>query len=243
MVANWNAKAVAVMGAKSAAGGVHYGGARTGDRVPGLGQSLGEEDYVSDWDEKVPPMSSSSGGDWQETGARPVARPLALAGLMTLEKARKVVDFTCSRLITFCRASLTGKPSWRRWQTFTAAIAIVEWERRKAYAELELAALVKGERSGWQRISTSRTSRLPRGQLVNFSGKPAWSGALGRPPLPESEWLNRYRSRLQKRRARYPGKRRKVGPGAGTGKKRPHFPAVPGTKTQRPPYVLDLPKR
>lgn len=244
MVANFQAKATAVIGASTAAGGVNYGGARVGNRVPGLGQELGEEDYVDTWDEVVPPMSASSGGDWQESGARPVPRTLRMAGLMTLEKGGKIIDSTASRLMTFCRAAMSGeKPSWRRWVTFAAALRIVKWEQKKAHAELKLAAYPKGQRRGWQRISTSRTARLPRGQLVTFSGKPAWSGFRGRPPLPEQVWLNRYRSRLEKRRAKYKGRPRKRGKKAGTGKVRKQGPTVPPTLGQRPPYELKLPKK
>jgi hypothetical protein len=263
MVANFQAKATAIMGAASASGGVGFGGRRYKEKAQGgLGtpfdHSVDEADYISEWDEKIPPMSASSGGDWQESGARPVARTLRLAGLMTLEKGAKVIDSTAARLVTFCRAALSGeKPSWRRWMTFGAALKVVEWERTKARAELKLAALPKGERKGWQRISTTRTTRLPAGRLVTFSGKPAWSGARGRPPLPESEWLNRYRSRLQKRRAKYPGKRRRIGrkplPPRLDGKprkvrkarpkKRPVVPKIPVTAGVRPPYTLRLPDR
>jgi len=153
--------------------------------------------------------------------------------MITELEGRKVLRWVANDATLSMTSTLVlRKPSWRQWMGVTACRRIMIWELEKAYVRLRESCLEKRPRKGWQQISTTHGARLPRFNLGTFNGRPAWRGAIGRPPLPEQVWMNRYRSRLEKRRKK---NKTKFTKNRGPVK-------VPGTINGRPPFEMPLAK-
>lgn len=218
MLHNWAAKCVATLGASPGPGALGHSSAVRkkpgfrGDRETEAGgfetQERGntaENPWVQTWDGDVP--------DWSYVGAEipevalliqadAVEQSLTRSTLIRFDIARQEVEWASRRAVLHFEGQMALERSYRGWSIIEASKTIMMTEKIQALAKVFLALLPKGKRTGRQKISTRRKYRLPVGSFVEFSGKPAWRGARGRPPLSEAQWLARYRKRLERRRAK-----------------------------------------
>jgi len=125
------------------------------------------------------------------------------------------------------RRVAAGRLAWRRWATLAASVNNMKVELPKAEARMKAAVLKWRKRTGIQRVSTTRKG-LKKWGVIKWGGRPGWRAPRGRPVLPADEWRKRYLARLVKRRKT--SKRFKA----------THNPTIPGTRTPRPPVILDL---
>lgn len=200
-----------------------------------LGNPKIEEFGMNKGIEDVDNLPTWSGADGAETTE--VSRGMLASGLITVADAEKALEESSLIVLKRFENALRLQPAaprYRKWAAIRLSQRIMRKQIEVGKVSLLALALKQDNsdtaRGGWQRISTTRRSALPKGQLVTFSGRPAWRGAPGRPALPESVWRSRYLSRLQQRRRKNQTKITR----------RRGVVSIPATKYQRPPFVMPV---
>jgi len=215
MLRSWAAKTTAAQGAKQ----------MVRDAVEGEIAS-----YAFDkWDGVIPGWESGDADSKEE-----LSRQGLFAGVMTLEAAFEVVD----NAALDCQARFEAEKSnrdvkrkaklrWRSWVSPKIAKQVMAKERLMARVALEASALRKAPRVGRQRISTTRSRKVPDAGLLVFSGRTALRMPQGRPALPADVWMSRYLARKSRRQARDKIKFRRSR----------ELPMPPTTKFERPKSI------
>jgi len=215
MLRSWAAKTTAAQGAKQ----------MVRDAVEGEVAS-----YAFDkWEGVIPGWESGDADSKEE-----LSRQGLFAGVMTLEAAFEVVD----NAALDCQARFEAEKSnrdvkrkaklrWRSWVSPKIAKQVMAKERLMARVALEASALRKAPRVGRQRISTTRSRKVPDAGLLVFSGRTALRMPQGRPALPADVWMSRYLARKSRRQARDKIKFRRNRP----------LPVPPTTKFERPTSI------
>jgi len=215
MLRSWAAKTTAAQGAKQ----------MVRDAVEGEIAS-----YAFDkWEGVIPGWESGDADSKEE-----LSRQGLFAGVMTLEAAFEVVD----NAALDCQARYEAEKSnrdvkrkaklrWRSWVSPKIAKQVMAKERLMARVALEASALRKAPRVGRQRISTTRSRKVPDAGLLVFSGRTALRMPQGRPALPADVWMSRYLARKSRRQARDKIKFRRNRP----------LPVPPVTMFERPKSI------
>lgn len=229
MLQGWCMDCTGSLGASPGLGDVDYGIARVRAEDVGNSPAdwpygypipeelLGREKFYDCTPENVPNISGLIGGDGQQTVELTLEetskKALGRSHLLPLEHAVAVakqasVDCLAELGVRMARMqSRTHRASrFRAWASY--AMAARHMAKRLAQCEdnlLKSCYPVRAGKKGVQRISV-RSVRgkgkkpLPRRGWFRYNGKPAYRAAVGRPLLPEAEWLRRYWARAAKRR-------------------------------------------
>jgi len=200
MLRSWAAKTTAAQGAKQ----------MVRDAVEGEIAS-----YAFDkWDGVIPGWESGDADSKEE-----MSRQGLFAGVMTLEAAFEVVDNAALDCQARFEAEKKNRDAvlkvrhqnrylvkanlrWRSWVSPKIAKQVIAKERLMARVALEASVLRKAPRVGRQRISTTRSRKVPDAGLLVFSGRTAIRMPQGRPALPADVWMSRYLARKSRRQAR-----------------------------------------
>jgi len=186
MLRSWAAKVTAAQGSKQLANDLH--------------EYLVESYSVERWQGEIPTWK---GGDTSNVEA---TRANLFSGVMTLEKGLSCIDDAandCVARYKTARARQNRKRvRWRWWVSDKIATSVMARERLMTRIALEATALRKGRRAGRQKISTTRRSKVPESGRFVFGGRTAWRQPVGRPALPEADWLARYMTRKSRRQRR-----------------------------------------
>jgi len=186
MLRSWAAKVTAAQGGKQLAADVL-------------------EDFVENysaerWKGEIPTWE---GGD---TSKENVSKEQLFKGVMTMEKAFACVDDAandCVARYATQRARQNRKVKrWRWWVGDKIATNVMARERLMTRTAIQAVALKKNPRMGRQKILTTGRSSIPESGRFVFGGRSAWRQPVGRPALPQIEWMARYNTRKMKRQKR-----------------------------------------
>ncbi len=204
MLHSWAVDVVAGMGASLGLGAVAFGHKLMETQVLGDWVPVSvPESRVADRFIRERPMSHSNAVAWSEPGE--MSAPIGLAStddgaarshLVTLAVADDaLLDAARMAIRDFRLRQRAMGNSWRRRMATTRAA--IRLGALVSLARAELVAMCYPARKaakGSQCISTGTRRKLPVGAMT-WNGKPAWRAPVGRPALPEAEWLARYRAR------------------------------------------------
>lgn len=200
---------------------------------------------VADWDNDTSPDDESkwrayfpdSPPDIDITGKTPDL-PLIISEtngrdrLIPLDRARDLARDLIDNWQARIENRLTSQRGYRAWNYRQLVKDRVVTAYNNISEQLEAACYATSKdkaRRGPQLVSTRRNvAAIPPLQYFIFSGHPAIRFPRGKPPLPEAEWLRRYRARLKKRNKT--GRTRKD--------KKGRTIHVPKTKYGRPRTIL-----
>jgi hypothetical protein len=167
-------------------------------------------------------------------------RGLALSGLMRLSDAKEIIEWTRKTIWLDYLAQCAGKrKSYRRFahtMRFRYRLALYA-TRAKDLAEKSIYRRNKVLRNR-QRVSARQHVQRKRpirpGTVFIYNGSYARRLPPGRIPLPDGEWMRRYRARRAKERktnARRPNRKNKMtsAPALSSGFKRPRYMIIPHT--------------
>jgi len=233
MLHSWAVDTVSGMGASAGLGAVGFGRMIVRDSKGKL-WNRAENDIRAGEQSELPP--SETAVTWRAEGS--MSAPIGTADtslasarshIVTLQVADDaLLDAARECIRDFRLRQAAAGNSWRRRMATTRAAIRLGAMVSLARVELLAACYPSNKKPvGEQCVSTGTKRKLPFGS-IRWNGKTGWRQPVGRPSLPEAEWLKRYKERR--------GKARK-------GKARPRskpLALAPKTKVPRPGSIRKL---
>jgi hypothetical protein len=239
MIHAWSVDAIASLGASRGLGNVGYGTMQiiTPDGIVSKGEDQIERgDRPADLPDEPTLFDTGRSNTTIPLELGDSSKPLARSHLITLDDADRMLEAVARRALVQFNASLFSRPGYRYRKLACGMRSQARMELMVAIAKQDCLLNcypTRAQKKGVQCISTSRrSSTMPVGSYFKFNGKPAWRQPRGRPPLPENEWLKRYR----KRRAKAKKTTRKIKKWV----KRKKLNSAPALSRARPPRIFNL---